>query len=305
MFLCQYFILSNTFVKYRRRPYTPSMRMMQAILPVAGLGTRFLPWTNVVPKELLPLGTRPMIALLVDECLSVGIREICFVISPGKELIPQYFAPNPRLSAELRKRGKDDLLRELHRYDSVQFHVAYQEEQRGDGHAILQAQGWVKSDPVAILFGDDLILGKESGLEQLAKAYAGLPGGSILLCLENIPRARVQKYGIVAIDESASQERLKKVTHLMEKPSPEEAPSTLCIVGKYIIPRSTFDILTRIMEEGGGPASAKASAGKEIRLVDAFIVQLPTIPVYGYEVEGRRIDTGTPEGYREAVQLLG
>lgn len=268
---------------------------MQAILPVAGLGTRFLPWTKVVPKELLPIGNQPMIALLVDECLSSGITDICFVISHGKELIPQYFTKDHALEALLAQRGKVDAFQELSRYDTVRFTTVYQEEQLGDGHAVLQAHKWVQSDPVAILFGDDLIVGKTTGLEQLASTYRELPEGSILLCLENIPRERVQKYGIVAIDEAASRGRLKKVTRLVEKPAPEAAPSTLCIVGKYIIPRTTFDSLSTI---------TSGSAG-EIRLVDAFLMQLPTTPIFGYEVEGKRIDTGTPEGYKEAVLVLG
>ena len=272
------------------------MRLTQAILPVAGLGTRFLPWTKVVPKELLPLGNRPMIALLVDECLSVGITDICFIISHGKELIPQYFAKDPALEILLAQRGKVDALRELDRYNAVRFTTVYQEEQLGDGHAVLQAQAWVKSDPVAVLFGDDLIVGKTTGLKQLASAYIGLPEGSILLCLENVPRESVQKYGIVAIDPKKSKGRLQHVTGLVEKPEPVRAPSTLCIVGKYLIPTSTFSVL---------PTIISGSAGKEIRLVDAFLRQLPTTPIYGYEVEGKRIDTGTPEGYKSAVQLLG
>jgi len=267
---------------------------MQAILPVAGLGTRFLPWTKVVPKELLPLGTRPMIACLVDECLSAGIADICFVISRGKELIPQYFGKNPALEALLAQRGRGDALRELRRYDAVRFTTIYQNEQLGDGHAVLQARDWVQSDPVAVLFGDDLIVGVESGLAQMARAYGELPGGAILLCLEDVPRERVRKYGIVAVDSARPAGRLRRVTGLVEKPEPDAAPSTLGIVGKYLIPRSTFSVL---------PSLQSGSAG-EIRLVDAFLQQLPTTPIYGYEVEGKRIDTGTPEGYREAVQFF-
>lgn len=280
------------------------MRLSQAILPVAGLGTRFLPWTKVIPKELLPLGNQPMIACLVDECLSVGIADICFVISHGKELIPQYFAKNPPLEALLAKKGKSDALRELCRYDAVRFTTIYQNEQLGDGHAVLQAAAWAESDPVAVLFGDDLIVGTESGLAQMARAYGGLPGGAVLLCLEDVSRERVRKYGIVAVDPAQPAGRLRRVTGLVEKPDPSAAPSTLGIVGKYLIPRSTFHVLTKIMEEVAGPAFAEASAGKEIRLVDAFLRQLPDTPIYGYEVEGKRIDTGTPEGYREAVQLF-
>jgi UTP--glucose-1-phosphate uridylyltransferase len=273
------------------------MHLNQAILPVAGLGTRFLPWTKVVPKELLPIGNQPMIALLVDACLSVGIDDICFVISHGKEQIPQYFYANPSLEAELRTRGKNDALAQLQKYDNVNFHVVYQERQLGDGHAILQAADWVKSDHVAILFGDDLIVWKENGLQQIVKACDSVSSkrDTAMLCLENVPRERVSKYGIAAIDETLSKGRLKKVTGLVEKPKPEVAPSTLGIVGHYIIPRSTFATLPKVKHGNGG----------EIRLIDALIAQLTDIDIYGYEVEGKRLDTGTPEGYKEAVQLLG
>lgn len=278
------------------------MQLTQAILPVAGLGTRFLPWTKVVPKELLPIGNQPIIALLVDSCLSVGITDICFVISKGKEQIPQYFYADPALEAELRSRGKEDALAQLQKYDNVNFHVVYQEQQLGDGHAILQAKDWVKSEQVAILFGDDLIVWKENGIQQLVKAFNGLDHvrDAAMLCLENVPLERVSKYGIVDIDPSAtlrasSNGRLKKVKGLVEKPKPEDAPSTLGIIGEYLIPRSTFDVLPTV----------KSGQGGEIRLIDALIAQLNTIDIYGYEVEGKRLDTGTPEGYKEAVQVLG
>ena len=272
------------------------MTLTQAILPVAGLGTRFLPWTKVVPKELLPIGNQPMIALLVDACLSVGIDDICFVISHGKEQIPQYFYANPTLDAELAARGKTDALAQLQKYNNVNFHVVYQEQQLGDGHAILQAADWVKSENIAVLFGDDLIVWKENGLQQLAKAFDGAVStrDKAMLCFENVARERVSKYGIAAIDETLSNGRLKKVTGLVEKPKPEDAPSTLGIVGHYIIPKSTFDILPIVKHGQGG----------EIRLIDALIAQLGTIDIFGYEVEGKRVDTGTPEGYKEAVNLL-
>lgn len=271
------------------------MKLKQAILPIAGLGTRFLPWTKAVPKELLPIGNQPIIALLVDEILSVGITDICFVISRGKEMIPQYFYADPALEAQLQMRGKSDALAQLKKYDAVNFHIVYQEQQLGDGHAILQAKDWVKDNAVAVLFGDDLIAGKKNGLEQLAAAYDNVEKGSAMLCLENVPRERTSKYGIVDVADNASTDRLKKVKGLVEKPAPEKAPSTLGIVGKYIVPKSTFDILPTVTSGHGG----------EIRLIDALIAQLGKIGIYGYEVEGKRLDTGTPEGYREAVQILG
>lgn len=276
------------------------MKITQAILPVAGLGTRFLPWTKVVPKELLPLGKQPIIAHLVDECLEIGISDICFVINAGKESIPQYFYPHPELEAILEKKGKLDALSELKKYDDVRFKVVYQEEQRGDGHAILQARHWVTSDVVVVLFGDDLIAEADSGLKQLSTAYETVsdkhPGETpALLLLENVPREMTKKYGIIDIDQDQSMDRIKKVKGLVEKPEPEDAPSTLGIVGKYIIPRGTLDMLDKVESGHGG----------EIRLIDALIAQLGTVPIYGLEAQGKRLDTGTPEGYKEAVRLLG
>ena len=285
------------------------MKLTQAILPVAGLGTRFLPWTKVVPKELLPIGNQPIIALLVDECLSVGINDICFVINRGKEMIPQYFYDMPALERELKKRGKLHMLEELSRYHNVNFHVVYQDQMLGDGHALLQARTWVQSDMVAILFGDDLITGKENGLQQLQKALICLkdPMNAAMLCLQEVPKNLVSKYGIVDVDaawqKKSPHERLRKVKALVEKPKPENAPSTLGIVGKYIIPKIIFEKLHQI--EKGSHASSPFGTSSEIRLIDALIAEVKTIEIYGYVFEGTRHDTGTPEGYREAVRLLG
>lgn len=270
------------------------MKLTQAILPVAGLGTRFLPWTKVVPKELLPIGNQPIIALLVDECLSVGIHDICFVINRGKEMIPQYFYDMPALEQELQKRGKSHLLEELSRYHNVNFHVVYQDQMLGDGHALLQAKTWVTTPNVAILFGDDLIVGKENGLQQLVKGLDQLknPKETAMLCLQEVEKKLVSKYGIVAVESSDG--RLRKISGLVEKPKPEDAPSNLGIVGKYIVPKSVFDLLQRI---------EKGSHG-EIRLIDALI-ERNGLEIYGYVFEGTRFDTGTPEGYKEAVKVLG
>lgn len=244
---------------------------------------------------MLPIGNQPLIALLVDECLGIGITDICFVISHGKESIPQYFYADPALEAKLEKKGKLDLLAQLRRYDSVDFHVVYQEEALGDGHAILQAREWAQSDAIAILFGDDLFAGEKTGLQQLVQAYAHLSQGTNLLSLEDVPLERVSRYGIAAIDASASRDRLKKITGLVEKPQPEVAPSTFGVVGKYIITKQTIDTLSTM----------NGDHHKEIRLIDALTAELNSTPTYGYVCEGKRLDTGTPEGYREAVQVLG
>lgn len=275
------------------------MQLTQAVLPVAGLGTRFLPWTKVVPKELLPIGNQPIIALLVDECLSVGIRDICFVINRGKEIIPQYFYEMPELEKELSKRKKSHLLEELARYHSVNFHVTYQEEMKGDGHALLQARDWIESSHVAVLFGDDLIAGEKNGLEQLTDAMKkiGVTKDAAMLCLQDVPKEDVSKYGIIEPDLNWKGEKhIRKVRNLVEKPKPSEAPSTLGIVGKYLVPKMIFDELHTI-EEG--------SHGGEVRLIDALIRFRNDLSIFGCIMEGQRLDTGTPEGYKEAVRVLG
>jgi len=273
------------------------MIITQAILPVAGLGTRFLPLTKVVPKELLPLGNKPIIAHLVDECLDAGITDICFVINSGKESIPQYFAPHPELEALLEKKGKLDAIADLQKYNNVKFSVHYQHEQHGDGHALLQAREWIANDVVAVLFGDDLIHHEKSGLQQLIDAYtqiehdSGNPGA--LLALENVPREKTSQYGIVDVEPQG--EKIYRIKGLVEKPKPEDAPSTLGIIGKYLIPRSVFNVLHEIESGHGG----------EIRLIDALIHRVHVVPIYGVEMQGKRLDTGTPEGYKEAVRILG
>lgn len=287
------------------------MQITQAILPVAGLGTRFLPWTKVVPKELLPIGNKPIIALLVDECLSVGISDICIVISRGKEAIPQYFSPSPVLQRELERRGKHHMISELTRYANVRLHIAYQEEMKGDGHALLSAKSWVRDGMLAVLFGDDLVIGERNGLQQLHQAYRELPSqrDTCVLCVQEVAPEHISKYGVIDVDGDwahapGSALRLRKVRGLVEKPEPDVAPSNLGIVGKYLIPSSIFGTLASI-ERGSKDASAPLSTGSEIRLIDALMTAHGDVDIYGCILEGTRLDTGTPAGYREAVALLG
>lgn len=273
------------------------MKITQAILPVAGLGTRFLPWTKAVPKELLPLGNRPIIAYVVDECLEAGITDICFVISHGKESIERYFQEDHALRCELKRRGKEKLLDPLKPYAKAHFDVAYQEQMLGDGHAILQAEQFVNTPMVAILFGDDLFIGDKPGIVQLIEASKAIPEKEFaLIAVENIPREKTNRYGVIEVaKEVPGHPRLKKVKGLVEKPDPVKAPSTLGIVGRYLIPRSVVQSLPDI------------AAGKdgEIRLIDALTAKLKTLPIYAFECKGSRIDTGTPEGYAKAIQVLG
>ncbi len=273
------------------------MKITQAILPVAGLGTRFMPWTKAVPKEMLPLGNQPIIAHLVHECLDVGITDICFVISKGKESIPEYFAMEPELEEKLKKQDKHHLLEDLLRYDSVNFHTVYQDEQHGDGHAVLQAAEWVEDGTIAVLFGDDLFVGDNTALEQMISAHEklGEDERGAIVALEKIPLEDAVRYGIVDVeDDHSTVAGLKIVKGLVEKPEPKDAPSDLGIVGRYLVPRSVIDALPEVESGHGG----------EIRLIDALTHQLKSIPIYGYVCEGKRVDTGHPEGYAHAVQIF-
>lgn len=275
----------------------PMPPITQAILPVAGLGTRFLPWTKVMPKEMLPVGNQPIIAKIVDECMDAGIKDICFVISKGKEVIPEYFYENPELEEELKKRGKSEQLEHLKKYHDADFHVVYQDEQLGDGHAILQAADWVSSDTVAILFGDDLFTGGQSGIAQLIDAHNALSDNEqgAMFALEHLEDKHISQKGIVDIEcDHPSIDRLRSIKGLVEKPKLEDAPSSLGIVGRYLIPKSTLDILP----------SVGASHSGEIRLIDALTEQLGSINIHGLECEGIRLDTGTLDGYARAVQVL-
>ncbi len=261
--------------------------VIQAVIPAAGLGTRFLPLTKVVPKELLPLGTKPAIAYAVDECLDAGIREICFVISRGKELIPEYFRKDVGWKEELHKRGKQDALRELLRYDDVSFHVVEQDEQIGDGHAVLQAKHWIRSDPFAVLFPDDLILAQKGCLRQMVEQYES----GILFALLTVPREEASRYGIAEVDLGIGS-RLGRVTKLVEKPAMQDIPGhPHAVMGRFLLPLSTLQVLE----------TAAVSQGGERRIVDAIRGQMGRVPVAGYVFQGTRYDLGTPEGYREAV----
>jgi UTP--glucose-1-phosphate uridylyltransferase len=265
------------------------MRITQAVIPAAGLGTRFLPLTKVVPKELLPLGNKPAIAWIVDECLGAGIREICFILSRGKELIPQFFKRDQELEEELKKRGREEALKELLRYDEVSFHTVYQEEQLGDGHAVLQAKEWIRSDSFAVLFPDDLILAEKGCLQQMIEQNQE----GIMFALLDINKEDVSRYGVVGV--KSSDDQLKVVMELIEKPDPEDAPSTLAVMGRFLLQQSTLEVLQR----------GHSSSGEERRIVDAVKAQIGRVPVHGYLFDGKRFDLGTPEGYVYAVALCG
>lgn len=237
---------------------------MKAIIPAAGLGTRFLPVTRVVPKEMLPIGSRPALELIVDEAKDAGADEVVVVISRGKELIRDYFAGDP----------------------SVRF--VYQEEQRGLGHAVLQAAEAVgdADGPVLVLLGDALVAGGSPSRELVALSAAH--DGASVIGLERVPVERVSRYGIVKMEGD-------RIVDMVEKPAPSEAPSDLAVAGRYLLDAAVFGLLRTQTPGKGG----------EIQLTDAIRRMLAERSVYGCVYSGRRQDIGNPKGYFAALKAMG
>lgn len=265
------------------------MKIRKAVLPVAGMGTRFLPATKVVPKELLPIVDKPVIQYLVEEAIQSGIEEVIFVISPGKELIKQHFSHHPELENHLFSKGKHELLKKVEPiHQMAAFTFVYQNEPLGDGHAILMAEAAVGEEPFLVLFGDDIVKNDVPAAQQLINHFHG----ESVLAVERIPKEKTVLYGMIRPGEH--QGRLYGVEAMVEKPSPEKAPSDLGIIGKYLCPPAIFEALK------------KAPKGKdgEIRLIDGFNELKKSQKIWAVEIEGQRFDTGHPGGLAEATRAF-
>lgn len=261
--------------------------LTKAVLPAAGLGTRFLPVTKAVPKEMLPLLDRPCIEYVVAEAVEAGLTDVVLVTSRGKASMEDYFDRAPALEATLEAAGKRALLDEVRRVARLATVVTVrQQEQRGLGHAVLAAAPAVGDAPFAVLLGDDIIDAPTPAVGQLAKVHADV--GGAVVALQEVPRADTKKYGICA-GEMETADRMR-VRAMVEKPAPEDAPSNLSIVGRYVLPGEIFDILRRTPPGAGG----------EIQLTDAIAVLAARGEVRGLLFEGRRFDTGNPLGLLDA-----
>lgn len=268
------------------------MQITKAVIPVAGLGTRFFPATKAIAKEMLPIVDKPCIQYLVEEAVLSGIKEIIFIVSKDKPSIREHFETAPRLSKILQERNKKEELNIIQKIDKLaKFSYVYQPKPLGDGHAILCAKNLLKNDPFAVLFGDDIWDCKIPALSQLIKQFNKLH--SPIIALEKIPREKTYKYGIAGIkDTKENQNRLHELKSFVEKPAPEKAPSTLAITGKYII---TPELLQHLSNASSG------TKDKELRLIDGMLSFIKEHPMYGYEIEGKRFDTGDKLGYLKAV----
>jgi len=264
--------------------------LRSAVVPAAGLGTRFLPTTKAVPKELLPVVDTPGVELIAAEAAQAGARQLLLVISPGKESVAGYFEASPDLEKTLEARGKDELLAKIRRGPGLlDVRTVYQHEPKGLGHAVAQAESALDpdEDAFAVLLPDDLVL--PTGVLNRMIEVRAEKGGSVL-CAFDIPRAEISPYGVFDVTDTADPD-VKQVHGMVEKPSPEEAPSTFAAAGRYVLDRAIFDALRRIAPGAGG----------ELQLTDA--VQLLVDeghPVHIVVHRGGRHDLGNPGGYVRA-----
>jgi len=263
-------------------------KLHKAVLPVAGLGTRFLPATKAMAKEMLPIVDKPLIQYAIEEARAAGIEQFCLVSGRGKTALIDHFDVAYELEATLRERGKTDMLEMLDAMKVPPGSIATVRQQvpLGLGHAIWCARAFIGDDPFAILLPDDLVLSETPCLQQLAEAYKQT-GGNVVAVAE-VPHDQTNKYGILRIGEDDG--RMVEVLGLVEKPKPADAPSNLSVIGRYVLLPEVLDHLSQ-MERG---------AGNEVQLTDAMAKMIGHAPFHGLRYEGRRFDCGDKIGFLEA-----
>ncbi|MGG7058120.1 UTP--glucose-1-phosphate uridylyltransferase GalU [Clostridium tertium] len=264
-------------------------KIKKAVIPAAGLGTRFLPATKAQPKEMLPIVDKPTLQYIIEECVASGIEEILIITGRNKKSIEDHFDRSIELEMELEKSGKKEMLEMVRNIsDMVNIHFIRQKEPRGLGHAILCAKTFVGNEPFAVLLGDDIVYNDEKPcLKQLIDCYGEYK--TSVLGVQTVAPENVNKYGIVGGIQI--EDRVYKVKELVEKPSLEEAPSNVAILGRYIITPRIFEIL-----ENTAPGK-----GNEIQLTDALLKLIGEEAIYAYDFEGRRYDVGDKLGFLEAT----
>ena len=264
------------------------MKVRKAIIPAAGLGTRFLPATKAQPKEMLPIVDKPTIQYIIEEAIESGIEEILIITGRNKRAIEDHFDRSIELELSLEKKNKKELLELVRNISNmVNIHYVRQKEPKGLGHAIYCAKSFVGNEPFAVLLGDDVVYAKKPCLKQMIEAYDEYK--TTILGVQEVAKEDVSKYGIV--DGKHIDGRVYKVNGLVEKPSIEEAPSNIAILGRYIINPAIFDILEH----------TKPGKGGEIQLTDALKELAKHEAMYAYNFEGRRYDVGNKLGFLEAT----
>ena len=264
------------------------MKIRKAIIPAAGLGTRFLPATKAMPKEMLPIVDKPTIQYIIEEAVQSGIEDIIIVTGKGKRAIEDHFDNSFELEHTLYEKGKFELLEEVQKSSKlVDIHYIRQKEPKGLGHAIWCARKFIGNEPFAVLLGDDIVQAEKPCLKQLIDQYNRF--NSSILGVQQVKPSEVSRYGI--IDAKQVGARFHSVDGLVEKPAIEEAPSNLAIMGRYILTPKIFEILQN--QEPG--------AGGEIQLTDAIAALNKTEAIYGYEFEGTRFDVGEKFGFIQST----
>lgn len=264
------------------------MKVKKAIIPAAGLGTRFLPATKAQPKEMLPIVDKPTIQFIVEEAIDSGIEEILIVTGRNKRAIEDHFDRSVELELELSNKGKHELLKQVRDISNlVDIYYVRQKEARGLGHAIYCARTFVGNEPFAVMLGDDVVDSPVPCLKQLLNVFEQHSG--TVLGVQEVSPHDVNKYGIVDCDRVS--DRLYKVKNLVEKPAKEKAPSNIAILGRYIITPEIFDILENTEPGSGG----------EIQLTDALKALGRVQDIYAYNFEGRRYDIGSKLGFLQAT----
>lgn len=274
-----------------------SKSVTKAVIPAAGLGTRFLPATKATPKEMLPVVDRPAIQYVVEEAIRAGLNDVLMITGRNKRALEDHFDRVPVLESQLAEQGKDALLKAVEATNELgELHYVRQGDPKGLGHAVLRGKVHVGDEPFAVLLGDDLIDEKEDLLSQMVEVQQAT-GGSVIALME-VPRESISAYGAAAIEAVEGQDGYVKVTGLVEKPAPEEAPSNFAVIGRYVLSSKVFEVL-----ENTAPGR-----GNEIQLTDA----LQTLAVgtgegegvYGVVFNGRRFDTGDKLSYLKANVIL-
>ncbi len=266
------------------------MKIRKAIIPAAGMGTRFLPATKAQPKEMLPIVDKPTIQYIVEEAIAAGIESILIVTGRGKRNIEDHFDKSYELESELERKGKSSLLSIVEDISNlVDVYYVRQKESKGLGHAIYCAKAFVGNEPFAVLLGDDIVVSEKPAIGQLINVYNEY--NTAVLGVQRVNEADVDKYGIVDPSVKSNEYRLHKVVDMVEKPSIDEAPSNIAILGRYIITPDIFEILEH----------QKPGKNEEIQLTDALKTLCVTKGMLAYEFEGKRYDVGDKLGFLKAT----
>ncbi len=262
----------------------------KVVFPVAGMGTRFLPATKAMPKEMLPVVDKPLIQYAVEEAAAAGVTDMIFITGRYKRAIEDHFDKSPELEADLTAKGKYELLDLVHSVTprGVNFIFIRQPEPLGLGHAVLCARPVVGDEPFGVILADDLIYAQQPALGQLMAARTEMGGGSVL-AVQNVSREDTSKYGIVGVDDEM--QSTTSVRTMVEKPAPEAAPSTLAVIGRYVLEPEIFTALEHVERGVGG----------EIQLTDAIASLLGQGKTYAHRFEGRRFDCGSKQGFLSAT----